>query len=786
MLQAMSGKSRKINGVEVQQDSLILISERGRLRIMPVNENCVRVSYTERQFFSDKARAGMVCQPPFHNWEYSEEQEQISLRTKQLKVVVNRETGNCQYFDGSGKLLLKERDSESRTLEEFQTYRLAGEGGIQTEKIQTPDGVKEVVRDAVREPAERLYHTRLYLDWQENEALYGLGQHEEGVLNLRGHMLYLHQGNRKIAIPFLVSSCGYGILTDTDSPMVFSDTEFGSYLYTEADEEMNHYFVVGDSMEQVVKGYRILTGKASMLPKWAFGYIQSQERYETGEEICRIAAEYRKRQIGLDGIVLDWCSWEDGMWGQKSFDDTRFPRPDEMTQKLHEQDVHFMISVWPNMDEKSDNYKEMKQKGQILPGSSIYNAMSEEGRSLYWKQAKEGLFQYGVDGWWCDSSEPMTPEWNHRERVEPGVMYGEYCRQVADTLSLEKGNAYALYHAQALYEGQRSESEQKRVVNLTRSAWTGQQRYGTILWSGDTAATWDTFRKQITMGLSFSASGLPYWTADIGAFFVKNGDLWYWKGDYDDTTQDAGYRELFVRWFQWGAFLPVFRGHGTDCRRELWMFGEENGNAGGMGDRFYDALLATNRLRYELMPYIYSQAGRVWLEDVSMIKPLAFDFPEDLSARDVDSQFLFGDNLMVCPVTKPMYFGVGSKPIETENYVQKVYLPKGCGWYDYWTHIFYEGGTWVEADAVLEKIPVFVKEGSILPLAEVTDRVQIRERIKWQVFGGRDGQFTLYQDAGDGYGYEKGEYECSVFHWSEQEHKLTDDKGNEYPCDIIE
>ena len=350
------------------------------------------------------------------------------------------------------------------------------------EHIKTPDGTKEVVREAAKLQDGTLYHTRLFLEWQEQEALYGLGQNEEGITNLRGQIVYVHQANRKIAVPMLVSSLGYGILMDTYSPMIFQDTAFGSYLYTEADEEMDYYFMNGGSMEEVIREYRQLTGKASLLPKWAYGYIQSQERYETADEILRVAQEYRRREIGLDGIVLDWCSWEDNLWGQKTFDRARFENPTQMIEKLHELNVHFMISIWPNMDEKSDNYKEFREQGLLLPGSRIYNALTEQGRKLYWRQLEEGLFCHGVDAWWCDNSEPFTPEWNHVNQVEPSRMYEEYCNTAAMHLPASLGNAYALYHAQAVYEGQRATGEEKRVVNLTRSGYTGQQRYGTILW----------------------------------------------------------------------------------------------------------------------------------------------------------------------------------------------------------------------------------------------------------------------------------------------------------------
>ncbi len=796
MLQAFLEKSGKITEIERQGDGLYLRSERGILRLSPQGPRCVRVTYTERKGFSAIKRPGILEREIYRDWEYEVRDRELILTLEHLQLAVDLEKGSCTYLDAGGRILLREQENSCRSLEEFQTYKIVGDKKVKTEKIQTADGEKSIVREAVREPDKLLYHTRLNLSWQEGEALYGLGQQEEGVLNLRGHMVYLHQANRKIAIPMLLSSLGYGILVNTDSALIFSDTEYGSYLYTEADEEQDYFFLYGGNLDGVVREYRVLTGKAALLPKWAFGYIQSQERYETADEICRVAEEYRRRGIGLDGIVLDWCSWEDGRWGQKSFDRGRFPAPAQMTARLHDRKVHFLISVWPNMDESSENYREMKEAGALFPGSNIYNAFSEEARRLYWKQAEEGLFRYGIDGWWCDSSEPVTPEWNHIRRQEPAAMYSEYCRCAADLLPAGEENAFALYHARALFEGQRESrvpgAEEKRVINLTRSAWTGQQRYGTILWSGDTAAGWDTLKKQIAAGLNFCASGLPFWTADIGAFFVKRGEFWYWKGDYDDTVQDAGYRELFVRWFQWGAFLPIFRGHGTDCRRELWLFGEENGNAGDAGNRFYEALLAANRMRYLLLPYLYSLAGRCWLEDGSMMRLLAFDFPEDETALNIADEYLLGESLLVCPVTEPMYFGAGSKKMDGKRHVRPVYLPRGCGWYDYWTGVCYQGGQWMEADAPLEKIPLFVREGSILPLAEGVREVSElsvcsvdETAVSFRVYGGKDAVLKYYNDSGDGYGYEKGEYTYTEYRWSEAARRLTDGRGRTYECEIV-
>jgi len=771
MLYAMPWNSCSVTRTERKENSLFLYSERGIHRIQKISDGIVRITYTEREAFSERIKPGVVKREVCADWEYQEDLETVTFSSADVTVVVDKKTAAFSYYDGAGTLLLRERKAESKELEEFQSYELAGEEGVVVEKVVTPDGTKEVVKEAARVAGERFYHARLHLEWQEDEALYGLGQHEEGFLNLRGKTVYLHQANRKIAIPMLVSNLGYGILMDTYSPMIFNDNEYGSYLYTEADDELDFYFMNGNGMDGVIRLYRELTGKAVLLPKWAFGYLQSQERYETAEELLQVVAEYRKRGLGLDGIVLDWLSWGDNLWGQKTFDEKRFPDPTEMIEKLHEMQVRFMISVWPTMDEKSDNYREFKENKLLLPASNVYDAFSEEGRALYWKQAQEGLFCHGVDAWWCDSSEPYTPEWNHKYRVEPAKMYSEYIDTTKDHMPAWALNAFGLYHAMALYEGQRGAQEntekEKRVVNLTRSSYTGQQRFGTILWSGDTEASWETLRKQIGAGLNFCASGLPYWTTDIGAFFVKKGSQWFWQGDYEKGTSDPGYRELYVRWFQWACFLPVFRAHGTDCRRELWEFGEP-------GEPVYEALVKANRLRYRLMPYIYSLAGATWYEDASLMKPLVFAFPKDKEVYDCKDQYLFGDRLMVCPVTEPMYYGAENEVLEGKPKTRTVYLPAGEQWYDFWTETCYEGGQRIEVEAPLDKIPLFVREGSIIPMykedriPESTFAVVPEDAVEYRVYKGKDACFWLYEDAGDGYGYEKGEYKRTCLEWNEE------------------
>jgi len=763
MLYPAIDKSRKITKVAREDDALFLFSEHGMHRIMPKNARTVRITYTNREMFFTGKKYGVIATEVFADWSVEETEEAILLKLPELLIKINRETGSYTYYDGMGKLLLNEAKKDSKELQSFMTYTLLEEDA-QVEEIQTADGKKKVVREASRVPAGEQYHTRLNLEFQEGEHLYGLGQYEEGFGSLRGQVVYVHQGNRQIAVPMLVSTLGYGILMDTYSPMIFSDTEYGSYLYSEVSEELDYYFMNGKSMNGVIKEYRYLTGKASMLPKWAFGYLQSQERYETQEEVLSVASEYHRRGIGLDGIIQDWISWDGAKWGEKSFDTVRYPNPKEMTSKLHDMDVHFMLSIWANPGDTSDDYKEFKTAGLLLPADNSYNAYLPEARGMYWKQAKRGLFDKGVDAWWCDNSEPYAPEWTVPVKPEPSRLFDMYCKEAGAHLPALEMNSYAFYHAMGVYEGQRSVTEEKRVFNLTRSGHTGQQRFGTVLWSGDIAATWDTLRRQIAAGLGLCASGLPYWTVDIGAFFVKNGNMWYWKGDYNNTTEDLGYAELFTRWYQWGTFLPIFRGHGTDCRRELWMFEHTP---------FYEALLAANRLRYELMPYIYSLAGRTWLQDESMMRYLAFDYPTDEVACSIKDQYLFGASLMVCPVTKPMYYGVNSVVLDGVAKTRPVYLPEGQ-WYDFYTNKAFDGGRWIEADADISNIPVFVKAGAILPMAEEAESTAAQKELsKLRVYAGADGEFTFYTDAGDGYGYEKGEYECVTLKWDDKAQKLA-------------
>ena len=768
MLTVIKKASRIIIKAERIGHTLVLTSEYAKLKIEPKSASIVRIVYTSEEQFQDRERIVISASASFGDWSYIDSDDSVELTTSKLRVSVSKATASIRYYDSDNRLILSEKEEESRILDRFDSYRSVIDENTVIERIETSDGMKQIMKGTNKVFDKQLYHTRLHLQFQEDEALFGLGQQEEGVLNLRGTTQYLHQANRKIAIPFLISTKGYGLLCAACSPIIFNDTAYGSYLYAEAETEMDHYFIQGNYFDEIIKGYRFLTGRAAMLPKWAFGFIQSMERYESAEELIETVKEFRNRGLGLDTIVLDWMSWTGNLWGQKTLDPERFPDPTAMTKALHDEHVHLMVSIWPNMDESSDNYKEFLEQKLLLPAINIYDAFEPKARQLYWKQVEEGLYSKGVDAWWCDASEPFTPEFVQHEKPEPSRMYQEFCEESSKYLQTEYGNIYGLMHSQAIYEGQRSVSSEKRVVNLTRSGYTGQQKYGVILWSGDIEARWDTLKKQIAAGLNFCASGMPYWTLDIGAFFVKQGIQWFWNGQYEDGCNDLGYRELYTRWYQYGAFLPVFRSHGTDTRREQWYYGEEC-------SMFYEALTKANQLRYQLMPYIYSCAGSVWREDATLLRMLAFNFMADVHAVSIKDQFMFGPCLMICPVTEPMYYKAGSNPIENSSKTRKVYLPTGTDWYDFHTNERYSGGQEIMAAADINSIPIYVKAGSIIPVTQAMQYVDeaCSTLIEVLVFAGSNCKFSLYEDSGDGYQYEDGAYSLTDMTWDDQTQKMT-------------
>jgi alpha-D-xyloside xylohydrolase len=438
-----------------------------------------------------------------------------------------------------------------------------------------------------------------------------------------------------------------------------------------------------------------------------------------------------------------------------------------MAEELHALNVHLMVSIWPNMTNDGPDQVEMQAHGYLLGNRSTYDAFNPLARALYWKQAYEGLFAYGVDAWWCDCTEPFEADWNGASRLEPEERLRINTEEAKRYLDAEYINAYSLLHAQGIYEGQRATTNEKRVVNLTRSAYTGQHRYGTITWSGDTAASWESLRRQIPAGLNFCATGEPYWTLDIGGFFVAKREQWFWDGQYDAGCDDLGYRELYVRWFQLGAFLPMFRPHGTDTPREVWRFGE-------CGSMFYDALVGFVHLRYRLLPYIYSMAGWTTQTAYTMLRALPFDFRLDPNTYNIRDEFMFGPAFLVCPVTAPMYYAAGSQELKDPRRTRPVYLPAGCDWYDYWTNARHSGGQWIVADASLDRLPLYVRAGSIVPVGPPLQHAgEQTESLELRIYAGRDGNFDLYDDEGDNYNYERGAFEAIPLQWDDRRLVLT-------------
>ena len=762
---------------EISSSTLNLRTSDGLIRLVAYSAHIIRITYTRRPEFSHQPSLAVCAKPDGSSpWKTREDEHFIHCMMGELTIRILKRTGAFSYFDSEGRLLTREPDGGGKTLEEIDVYRYTSGSQLDVELVDSVDGVKVKAQQFEKEFDRKAYHTKLEFQWAEGEALYGLGSHEEGVLNLRGTHQYLYQENMKVAVPVLVSTRGYGILVDSYSLITFHDDLHGSYLWTDVDDELDYYFMYGPQLDDVVKRYRFLTGRVPMLPKWAFGYVQSKERYISQDELLEIAKEYRRRRIPLDCLVLDWQSWPGRLWGQKSLDPSRFPDPGELMNRLHGMGVHLMISVWPNMTNDGPNQIEMRQSGFLLANDSTYDAFSVSARELYWKQARDGLFKHGVDAWWCDCTEPFEADWKGEVKPEPEIRMQNNVDEAKRYIDPAYINAYSLQHSRGLYEGQRETTQEKRVVNLTRSAYAGQQRYSTITWSGDTSASWQTLHRQIAAGLNFCATGIPYWTMDIGAFFVKRRpELWFWNGQYDEDCQDPAYRELYTRWFQFGTFLPLTRSHGTDCPREVWRFGEP-------GTPFYDTLVRFIQLRYRLLPYIYSLAGWVTNNDYTMLRLLAFDFAMDERVHGVDDQFMFGPSLMACPVTHPMRSGNDSDMIGEKVPVRSVYLPGGADWYDFWTGERLEGGQHISTAAPIEIMPLFVRAGSIIPMGPIVDHTGLAqdEELELRIYLGGSCSFELYQDSGDGYEYENGEFRTISITWDDPSRTLTfsDERGS--------
>lgn len=745
-----------------------------KLRVDFITPSIVRIQFTAEKELPTGANQTEICiehpQMPV-TVEVKENSESTSYRSESLIVEVNSLTQAITFRDGlTGQILLQE-GGIPRTVEKvFDEKVVYDETSAHT--VQTADGQKVEMEVLRRDTLGYNWRYTNYFCFQDDEALYGLGSHVEDYLNLRGHIQYLTQHNLKACVPVLNSSKGYGLLFDAGCAMIFDDTRKNlASIQFEAAKEIDYYFMKGQTLDEVIAQYRWLTGDCPMMPRYLFGYTQSKERYCTQHEVIETLAEYRRRQIPIDMIVQDWNYWPQG-WGYMHMDPKYYPDPKAMADSVHQLNAKLMVSIWPN-PQGCPQFDDYNARGFMLP-HSVYDAFSAKARDYYWQTADTEFFSRGFDAWWTDCSEPLDGDWknmpegysheNHRERYES-------TRQIlTEALGAERSSLYSLCHARGIYEHQRNvgvrsksfdptwnPATEKRVVNLTRSSYAGQQRYSTITWNGDTYASWQSFKKQIPAGLNFMATGCPYWSVDVGSFFVKpdRWHRWFAVGEFPEGCEDPDYREYYTRMFQWATFLPMLRSHGTDTPREIWNFGEP-------GTIYYEAIRKMIHLRYQLLPYTYSLAAMVTRNQYTMARLLAFDFAADPEVQDIKDEYMFGPAFLVCPVTD----GGAQSRI--------VYLPKGADWYDYWTNQYYKGGQWIEALAPIDQLPLFVRAGSILPMGPVKQYADeaTDAPLTLKVYPGGNASFMLYDDDGDNYLYELGIYKLTDLRWDNQKHRL--------------
>jgi len=855
------------------------------VRLQVISDNIIRVTASpQKEFPSVKSLviSNSNDVTPQFSVSSNEQKGTITVKAKLIDAVGDLQTGRVTFYDKNGKQLLAE-------------------------------GNEKALEPIVME-GERTYTIQQNFETTADDAWYGLGQHQDGLMNYRGYQVLLFQNNTEVAIPFLISKKNYGILWDNNSLTKAGDTrtykelsslrlfskndepgwltatyyndrnksdvlmqraesdikyeflndsklylpsEFkpvtgtivwegsvasamegihklrftyagymkvwidgkllldrwrqawnpgsaildipfqknkkllvkiewtpdGGESYTsckwlepidagkensfgflsEAGKQEDYYFIYGNTMDEIISGYRTLTGKAVLLPIWTFGFWQSRERYKTQDEIIGAVQEFRKRKIPLDNIVQDWFYWKEDQWGSQEFDPSRFPKPDSMIKVLHEKyNAHFMISVWPKFYEGIKTYNDFNAKGWLYKRniadrqrdwvgkgyvSTFYDVFNEGAQKGFWDLIHNNLFKKGIDAWWMDASEPdILSNVNPQKRKQQ--MY-----PLAAGITSEFLNAYPLMNAKGIYEGQRLADPNKRVFILTRSAFPGLQRYAAATWSGDISSRWHDMKLQIAAGINFSMSGLPYWTMDIGGFAVER------RYEHPDSANLEEWREMNARWYQFGAFVPLFRSHGQFPFREIY-------NVSPQGNPCYQSMLYYDQLRYRLLPYIYSIAGKAYHNDYTIMRGLVMDFPSDEKVNNIADQYMFGPSLLISPV------------YEYKQRTKELYLPAGQPWYNLYTGKAIEGGQTINTDVPYERMPVYVKGGSILPFGPALQYTMEKkaDTITLYVYAGKDAEFTLYEDEGVNYNYEKGMYSNIFMHYSEAGKKLTIEK----------
>ncbi len=704
------------------------------LSIFFYSNNIVRIVKSVDELDSFRESLSVVKIPEKVNLKRKDSSTGVSISSSNLTVLVDKTSGKITFYDANGDVLLSENNSE----------------------------INPIIYAGVE-----AFNVKQSFKLDSDEYIYGLGQLQNGKMSQRNQETFLKQGNKETVIPFILSNKNYGVFWDNYSPTTYRDANNVASFDSEIGQCIDYYMMVGDNVDGVIWQMRDLTGDVPMFPYWTYGYWQSKERYATQFETVDVVKKYRELGIPLDGIIQDWQYWgTDSVWNRMAFDEERFPDPKKMVDEVHNMGAHLMIVAWPGFGPLTKQYKEFKSRNMQLDfltwppnsGTKVYDVYNPMARDIYWNYLNKGVFSYiNNDAWWLDSSEPDHIEVKD-EDFEVPTFLGPY-RSVV--------NAFPIEHIKGVYTHQREVTEEKRVFILTRSAFAGQQRYGANTWSGDILTDWDVLRKQISAGLNFSLSGIPHWNSDIGGFFAWN---------YPEGVKNKSFQEIYTRWVQFGTFCPMMRSHGTSTPREIYQFGEK-------GYWAYDAIAKFIKLRYKLIPYIYSTSWDVSANRSSMMRALVMDFPNDKKALDIDNQYMFGKSMLIHPVTEPMYVDFDKDDNKyvnaTENFKEikstETYLPKGASWYDFWTGEKYQGGKTVKKDVPIDIMPIYIKAGAIIPWGPSVQYTSEKnlDNIEIRIYKGADGSFVLYEDEGDNYNYEAGKYSTINMTWRDKDNVLS-------------
>jgi alpha-D-xyloside xylohydrolase len=714
----------------------------------------------------NKESLSVVKTPEKTTFTTKQKGDELLLKNKLVEVALNMKSGKVTFKSAKNQVLLTEKEAGA-------TFTDFDDAGVKTYRVN-----QSYVLD-------------------QDEAIYGLGILQNGKMSQRNQEVHMVQNNTWDFVTFFQSVKGYGLFWDNYSPTTFKDKPGETSFSSEVGECIDYYFMYGGDADGVIAEMRDLTGQVPMFPLWTYGYWQSKERYKSQQETVGVVKKYRELGVPLDGIIQDWQYWGNNyLWNAMEFLNEEFSNPQAMVNEIHEMNAHMIISIWSSFGPATKQYRQLDKMGALFnfntwpesgltswppnmdypSGVRVYDAFNPKARDIYWKHLNEGLFKLGIDGWWMDSTEPDHLSFKPEDMNTQTAM-GSF-RKVR--------NAYPLVTVGGVYDNQRAVTSDKRVFILTRSGFAGQQRYGANVWSGDVFSSWENFRNQIPAGLNFSMCGIPHWNSDIGGFFA---------GAYNRSWNDGSasrnpmFQELYVRWMQFGAFNPMMRSHGTDLSREIYHFGQK-------GEPIYDAIERTIRLRYSLLPYIYSTAWEVTNKQSSFMRALVMDFAQDKNVWDIKNQFMFGNSILVAPVTEAQYTpekivdasieegwtranGEGTEKGSQIDFTAKktsnLYLPAGSRWYDFWTNERFDGGKEISKETSIDIIPLYIKAGTILPIGP---EVQYATEKSWdnlelRIYEGADGEFILYEDENDNYNYEKGIYSTITFAWNDAKKVLT-------------